>query len=73
MIQIMIINKIKHQVELYQEKTGSTKTFIAKELGVSRQALNILFNTPNPSIESLVKISLLINCKVDDLYEIKFV
>lgn len=71
MKQIKIINKIKEQVELYQEKTGATKTWVAKELGISRQALNILFNTANPGIELLVKISILIECKIEDLYEIE--
>lgn len=71
-IQVEVINNIKKQVDLFQYKTGISKTYIAKRLGISKQALSETFKSENPRIETLIKIALCLNCKVEDLYEYKY-
>lgn len=75
MIKIKVTNKIGVKInsfiQQYELDTGNkmTKTEIAKRLNVSRQSLQTLINTPNPTIESLLKIAYIINCSPLDLIE----
>lgn len=69
MIQIKIINKIKEQVELYQEKTGASKVWIAKQLDISKQRLYQLFEAEEITATNLIKLMVLLDCKFEDLIE----
>jgi DNA-binding XRE family transcriptional regulator len=67
-LEIIVHNKIGEKIQEYQNRTGSTKVWIANRMGITKQALNILINTNNPTIESLVKISCVLQCHIFDLY-----
>lgn len=73
MIEVRIVNKIEEKINEKKIVTGVTKSFIAEQIGISRQSLNILCKTPNPTIESLVKVSIAIGCDVTDLFEYEIV
>lgn len=68
-MKIKITNKIEEKVNEYQVRTGSTKTWIAKQLGFSSQNLFASFKTSNPTIETLIKFSIFLNCNIMDLIE----
>ena len=68
-ISVNIEVKIKDMVEEYQKKTGVNKAFIAKRLGLSRQALSEAFKSNNPRLETLIKFAICLDCKVEDLYD----
>jgi len=67
-MQIIVKNKIEEQVKNYQARTGATKTWIAKQLSMSNQNLHNVFRAINPTIETLIKFSLLLECDVKELY-----
>lgn len=69
MVIVTIENKMEQIFKQKKKETGMTKTWIAKKIGISRQSLNILFKTNNPTIESLEKVAYAMNCKVSDLYD----
>ena len=68
-ISVSIEVKIKDMVEEYQKKTGVNKAFIAKRLGLSKQALSEAFKSNNPRLETLVKFAICLDCQVEDLYD----
>lgn len=68
-ISIEVKIKIKDKVEEYQKKTGVTKAFIAKRMGISKAALSEAFKSNNPRLETLIKFAICLGCNVDDLYE----
>jgi len=68
-ISVSIEVKIKDMVEAYQKKSGVNKAFIAKRLGLSRQALSEAFKSNNPRLETLIKFAICLDCKVEDLYD----
>lgn len=74
-IKITLTNMIEEMIDKKQEETGMTKSWLARQLGISRQALNILIRTPNPTVESLIKVSHVLQCKIDDLiyYEVHII
>lgn len=63
--------KIEEKVKKYQKNTGATQTWMAQQLGMSRQSFNKLLKSKNPTLESLTKIASLIGCEPDELYELK--
>lgn len=67
-IHVKITNKIKEKVEEYQQKTGVNKIFIAKRLGLTKQALSESFKSNNPKLETLLKFAIFLNCDISDLY-----
>lgn len=72
MVEVKIINKIEDKVKEYQEQTGCTKSWIAKQMGFkSKQALDGAMMSKNPTIKTLVIFAYFLNCKVTDLYIIK--
>jgi len=68
-MQIKIKNKIEQKVNEYQEKTGATKTWICKKLNMSTQNLYKLFSSNNLTLETLIKISYVLQCDITDLFE----
>lgn len=69
-LEITIVNKIGEKIEKYQEVTGCTKAWLAEKIGVSRQTLNTIINSKNPTIETLHKIAYVLECNINDLYEV---
>ena len=68
-MQIKITNKIEEKINEYQKKTGATKTWLCKQLGMSNQNLYKIFSSTNLTIETLIKFSLLLNCNITDLFD----
>lgn len=71
MIEVKIINNINKKIEEYQSKTGTTKTWIAKEIGITKQAMYKFINADSVKLETLVKFAYVLKCKPEDLYEYK--
>jgi DNA-binding Xre family transcriptional regulator len=67
--RIKITNKIPEKVEEYQLKHGATRTWIAKKLGMSPQNMYKVFESTNLTLETLIKFSIVLGCKIEDLYE----
>lgn len=68
-IDIELKIKIKEKVEEFQEKTGVNKTFIARRLGISKQALSESFKSNNPRLDTLIKFAICLECDIEDLFE----
>lgn len=72
-MEILITNKIESKINEYQEKTGATKTWIAKQLGISTQRLYNIINATNLQLDIAIKIALFLDCKLDDLFIYEYV
>jgi len=72
-MKIKITNKIEEKINEYQIQYGTTRTWIANKAGISRQNLNSLEKSDNPTIQSLERIAYAIKCKVTDLYDCKII
>lgn len=68
-IEIEFINNIENVIDEYIKKTGTTKIWLAEHIGMSKQNFYNLLKSPNPSIQNLLKISILCDCQVKDLYK----
>ena len=56
-------------VELYRNRMGMTQTELAKRIGISRRALtSIEQSSTTPSIENALKLSIVLNSSVSDLF-----
>jgi len=74
MIKIEVINKIGVKIDEYINNTGATKTWIAKQLGYkTRQSLDGAINSTNLTIKTIGLFSAFLNCKPEELYEIKVI
>lgn len=73
MIDVKITNKIEEKVNEYQLKTGATKTWISKQIGYSKQTLHTIMKSQNPTIETMVKLSVLLDCDISELYETQII
>jgi len=69
MIKVIVANKISEKINEFQKKYGSSRAFIADKIGISKQSLNALEKSDNPTIQSLEKIAYVLECKVEDLYD----
>jgi DNA-binding Xre family transcriptional regulator len=69
MVKVTIINNIDKKINEHKKLYGTTKVWVAEQIGITRQSLNILINTKNPTIESLEKVAFVLKCDVKDLYE----
>jgi DNA-binding XRE family transcriptional regulator len=67
-INIIFHNKIRDKINEYKSKTGASRTFIADKMGISRQSLNALEDSNNPTMQMLIKLAVVIDCEVNDLY-----
>ena len=67
-MDITFYNKCSIKIEEYMKKTGVTKIWIAKEIGLTKQGLNGLEKSKNPQILNLIKLSTLLDCKIEELY-----
>lgn len=73
MVQVKITNKIGEKVEWHIQKNGSTKAWIAKQIGVTRQALHTIINSQNPTIETIVKLSVVLDCDYTELFDVEII
>ena len=73
MIEVKVINKIGDKIEEFIKQNGSTKTWIAKQIGVKKQTLYTIMKSQNPTIETIVKLSVLLNCDISELYETEII
>lgn len=69
MIEVKIINKIGEKIDEYISNYGSSKSWLAKQIGISRQSLNTIIKSQNPTIETLEKLSVILNCDIKELYD----
>lgn len=69
MIEVKIINKIGEKIDEYIANYGSSKSWLAKQVGISRQSLNTIIKSQNPTIETLEKLAVLLNCDTNELYD----
>lgn len=72
-MNIELENKIEQRVNEYIEKTGSNKTWVAKQMGLSKQSLYNLFQSSTPTINNLIKLSIILKCNIEDLYNYKVI
>jgi DNA-binding Xre family transcriptional regulator len=71
---IIFINKIDECIVKHRKKTGATKTFIAQKMGFNNiQNLDSLIKSTNPTITNLIKLSIVLDCSLLDLFEYKIV
>jgi DNA-binding XRE family transcriptional regulator len=65
-------NKIEQKINEYIDKTGATKTWIAKKMGYkSKQALDGAMTSKNPTIKTLLLFADFLECDIKDLYDMK--
>jgi len=67
-VKVIIYNKIEEKVLEYQNRTGATKSWLAKNLDMSPQNLYQIFRSNNITIETLIKFSIVLGCDITDLY-----
>lgn len=68
-VQVKVVNKIEERINDYQNRTGATKTWIAKQLGISKSRLYQIMQTDNMMIDVALKFAIFFDCKVDDLFD----
>lgn len=72
-IRILFFNKIRDKINEHKSNTGASRTFVAEKMGISRQSLNALEDSSNPTIQMLIKVATVLGCDVDDLYSYKVI
>jgi DNA-binding Xre family transcriptional regulator len=70
-MKVIIINKIDDRIKIFCENEKLKKTDVAAMLGFSKQNLEKICNSPNPTLMSLIKVSIAIGVRPSDLYEYK--
>lgn len=68
-MQVKITNKIEERITEYQDKYGSSRTWIAKQMGMTSQRMYQLMKADNMNIDVLAKFAIILNCKLDDLID----
>ncbi len=62
---------MKNNLKLYRAKFNLTQNDLSQKLNVSRQTINSIENNKYfPSLELGLKLSKILNCKVDDLFSL---
>ncbi|MBZ9570727.1 helix-turn-helix transcriptional regulator [Methanobrevibacter sp. TMH8] len=60
---------MKNKIRYYRQEMKITQKELGKILGVSRQTISALENNKfNPTILMVHKLTVLFNCKIDDLF-----
>jgi putative transcriptional regulator len=63
--------EIKSRIGYWIEIRGYKKKFVAQQLGVSQNVLSRWINGQSiPSLINCFKVAILLECKVDDLFEV---
>lgn len=69
--------KLHSKFDEVVKRKGIMKTFIARELGVSKTTLSLWSNNADgeaktsPNIYLVLRVAKLLDCKVEDLFEVK--
>ena len=72
MAQVIIISQIEKRINEYQQNTGATKTWIAKQMDYnSPQALDKAMKNISNSLEVYYRFAVFLDCPLDKLYSIK--
>ncbi len=66
-IKVKLKNNINDMLDKHKEEYGSSRTFIAEKMGISRQSLNSLAKSMNPTYLLLVKLAYILKCDVKNL------
>jgi len=62
--------KLNSKIGAWINKRGFKNNYVAKQLGVSENTLSRWVNNKSiPSVKTLFKLAVLLDCKTDDLYE----
>ena len=72
-IEIKIINKIDDKIVAYISKHGTSKTWMANRLNISRQRLYDLSNAENFNLDTLIKLSILLECDIKELFDYEII
>jgi len=72
-MKIIIHNKIEEKVIEYQERTGTTKSWLANRMSMSPQNMYKLMQSNNITIETLIKFSCVLGCNKEELYEYEII
>lgn len=74
-MKIIIINKIGEKVDEFCKKTKIKKIYIYEHLEISKQRFDVIRKSriDNMTLELLIKISLVIQCQISDLFEFEVI
>jgi len=70
MQKFKIINKIEQRVNEYQHLRGSTKSWIADQVGISKSRMYQIFKAEDMMFNVYVRFAIVLECKLTDLFEI---
>ena len=70
-MQVIIYNKIEEKVIEYQNRTGASKTWIAKQMGITPQRMYQLMKSENMMLDVIVKFAIVLDCNIEHLIEYK--
>ena len=68
-MQVKVYNKIEEKVNEYQNRTGATKSWLAKQMGMTPQRMYQLMKSENMMLDVVVKFAIVLNCNIDQLVE----
>ena len=71
-MKVKITNKIEEKVNEHQKKYGSSKVWIAEQIGISKSRMYQIFKSDDMMINVYIRFAIVLNCSLDDLikYEI---
>ena len=72
-MQIKIINRLDEKLTEYQSKTGATKTWIAKQLGMSTSRLYQICQADNMMLDVAMRFAIFLKCDVMDLFNYEII
>jgi len=63
---------MKNHLRIFREKMGWTQEELARKVGVSRQTINYIEKGRyQPSVRLALKLSTVLKCKVEDIFELE--
>lgn len=71
-IKVIITFSIVEKIEEFQAKTGATKSWIARKLGVSSQRLYTILKADTLTLDVLLRIAYILKCDIKDLYTVRY-
>jgi len=70
MFKFEIVNKIEQRVNEYQHLRGSTKTWIADQVGISKSRMYQIFKGDDMMMNVYARFAIVLECQITDLFEI---
>lgn len=71
MYKFKIVNKIEQRVNEYQRLRGSTKSWIADQVGISKSRLYQVFKGDDMMLNLYARFAIVLECSITDLFEIE--